>query len=49
MGEGNYIRLLAGRGLLPLVKIIDRHQAPAALKGKAERRPVLDLSGDMKN
>src|SRR6516162_9966300 len=39
------VGLLARRGLLPLVKVIDRHEAATPLECLAEGGPVLDPLG----
>src|SRR5215471_19058139 len=41
IGKRDGIGLLPRRGLLPLVKVIDRHQAAPLLEGLAKSRPVL--------
>src|SRR6516162_9348334 len=42
VGQRDRIGLLPGRSLLPLVKVIDRHEAAATLECLAKGRPVLD-------
>jgi hypothetical protein len=44
IGEGNGVGLFAGGGLLPLIEVIDRNEAAAALEGVTERWPILDPS-----
>ena len=42
IGEGDRVRLFAGPGFLPFVKVVDRHQAAPALERLAKSRLALD-------